>query len=71
MQRIAEYLEHAATCEELAAKAKDPRRKAELLELAAKWTFLAEERQKLLESQRGLRALAGTMIGPNSPKNAD
>ena len=67
MQRLKEYLEHAATCEDLAARARDPQRRAELLELAAKWTFLAEERERLLESQKRLRALTGALIGSSAP----
>ena len=58
MQRLKEYLEHADTCRALAAKAKDARRKKELLELADKWTRLAEERQRLLNSRKHLEELS-------------
>jgi hypothetical protein len=54
MQRLREYLEHAETCRAMAAKASDPERKRELLDLAAKWAFLAEERERLLESRKRL-----------------
>jgi hypothetical protein len=57
MQRLKEYIAHAETCRALAAKARDPQRKAELLELAAKWAFLADERERLLESQKRLAEL--------------
>jgi hypothetical protein len=57
MKRLKEYLEHAHSCRVLAAKTGDPRRRAELLELAAKWTFLADERERLLQSKKRLAAL--------------
>jgi hypothetical protein len=57
MKRVKEYIDHARTCRDLAARSRDPQRKAELMELAAKWAILAEERERLLESQKRLAAL--------------
>lgn len=57
MERLREYLAHAESCRALAAKATDVRRKKELLELAAKWSLLAEERARLLGSQKLLAEL--------------
>lgn len=57
MKRVTEYLEHSAMCRSMAHLANDPGRKEELLELAAKWALLAEEREKLLASQQRLMKL--------------
>jgi len=57
MNRLREYLAHAETCRSMAAKAMDINRKAELLELAANWSILADERGRLLGSQRRLAEL--------------
>jgi hypothetical protein len=57
MQRVKEYLAHAETCRSLAAKATDPERKGELLDLAARWALLADERERLLESRKRLEQL--------------
>lgn len=57
MTRVKEYLAHSETCRSLAHQATDPTRKEELLELAANWALLAEEREKLLASQQRLMKL--------------
>lgn len=71
MQRIREYIAHADTCRSLAAKTKEPWRRAELLSLAAKWEFLAEERKRLLESQKRVQELAGIISRQAPPENSD
>ncbi len=58
MQRVREYLHHAETCRTVAAKARDPSRREELLDLAVKWTFLAGERERLLKSRERLEQLS-------------
>ena len=57
MERFKEYLAHAETCRSLAARTKDAERKRELLELAAKWALIADERERLLETRRRLDQL--------------
>lgn len=56
-QRLKEFFDNAEACRSLAAQTSDPIRRGELLELAAKWTMLADEREKLLETQKRLAAL--------------
>lgn len=57
MERLREYLAHAETCRALAAKAIALKHKRELLELAVKWSMLADECERLLGSQRRLAEL--------------
>ena len=57
MQRFREYFAHAETCRSLAARTKDAERKRELLELAAKWALIADERERLLETRKRLEQL--------------
>ena len=52
MERVKEYLAQAEMCRSLANQATDPKRKEELMELAANWASLAEEREKLLASRQ-------------------
>jgi len=54
MEHRKECIAHAETCEDLAAKAKDSLRRAELLELAVTWKSLAEQHEKLLQSRKRL-----------------
>jgi len=54
MERVKEYLAQAEMCRSLAHQATDPKRKEELLELAANWASLAEEREKLLAPRQRL-----------------
>lgn len=57
MKRLKEFMDKAETCRDMAAKTSDPARQVELLELAAKWVALAEERDRLLQIQKRLASL--------------
>lgn len=58
MERRNGCIAHAKTCQALAAKAKHSSRRAELLELAVTWKFLAEQHERLLQSQKALAEMA-------------
>ena len=55
MEKLHEFHEQAQECRALAAKAKDSGYRSQLLDLAARWESLAEEREKLLEVQKRLQ----------------
>jgi hypothetical protein len=54
MEPRKQCIAHAETCQDLAAKAKHALRRAELLELAITWKFLAEQHESLLQSRKRL-----------------
>lgn len=52
MEKIAQYLEHACDCMEMAAKTWGPQSDA-LVRIAEHWTVLARERREHLEVHMG------------------
>jgi hypothetical protein len=58
MRKVCEYREHAEECLALARRVADPEHKKQLLDIAAAWTMLADEREVQLAKQEKLpRAL--------------
>ena len=55
MKQVEDYREHAQECRAMAAKAINADHRQRLLDLAAQWDALADDREKLLKSQQKLR----------------
>jgi hypothetical protein len=51
LRKISDYLEHAAECERMASRMRDPVKKKQLEDMAEAWTMLAREREKQLRKQ--------------------
>ena len=52
VRQVEEYRKHAEECRAMATKATDPQRQKAMLELAATWDYLADQRQRLLETRQ-------------------
>ena len=50
MQEVAEYRRYADVCRKLTRELSDPESKRQLVEMATVWTFLADERERLLQN---------------------
>jgi hypothetical protein len=57
MKKVSEYREHAEECRTLARRSKAPEDREMLLNMAATWDSLAEERIKTAERQERLAKL--------------
>jgi hypothetical protein len=58
MRKVCEYREHEEECLALSRRVADPEHKKQLLDIAAAWTMLADEREVQLAKQEKLpRAL--------------
>jgi hypothetical protein len=57
MKKVSEYREHAEECRTLARRSKTPEDRDMLLNMAATWDSLAEERTKAAERQQRLAQL--------------
>ena len=53
MQKVAEYEQHAAECQQMAARTSDPVQKKQYQEMADAWAMLARERTKQLAKSSG------------------
>lgn len=58
MKKASEYKEHAEECRALARRSKSPEDRDMLLNMAATWDSLAENRLKATERQQRLAKLA-------------
>ena len=56
MDRLKDFREQAEECRTLAAKSSNSSYCSQLLDLAARWDTLADEREKLLDAQRRLHS---------------
>jgi hypothetical protein len=57
VEQVEAYREHARECREMAGKALTADHRRRLLELAAQWEALAEDREKLIKTQQRLNDL--------------
>jgi len=53
MQKLAEYLQHAIECRELANTTASPKHRAKLENMAVTWESLAELRKQRLDNKAG------------------
>jgi hypothetical protein len=51
MEKLEEYRQHARQCRELAAQMEHEEQRKQLLEMAATWERLAEDRTKIIRSR--------------------
>ncbi|HYJ85152.1 MAG TPA: hypothetical protein VEW46_03790 [Pyrinomonadaceae bacterium] len=60
MQTIENYLQHAAECRQLAARARTPEDREMILKMVETWEELAAAREKMLKSRERAQSLVET-----------
>jgi hypothetical protein len=52
MKQAAEYRQHAAECRKLALGSKTPEERQQLIQMAAAWVRMAEQREQLIAREK-------------------
>ena len=66
MKTIEHYLQHAAECRQLAARARTPEDREMILKMVETWEELAAAREKMLKSRKRTQNLVNIRSGETS-----
>ena len=69
MKTIEDYRQHADECRQLASRARTPKERDMILNMAATWEVLAKSREKMLKGAR-LCTIKGVISARDAPRRA-